>query len=172
LGQAWRQGASHATLGRLVGFLLALVGALAVYVAWQMRAGHWIHPDASLPAERRSLNRFLLWLMPLGALASWRVAHDVRLTLALALGSAMVILALMLRERLKLSLHVAFAVFAALVWVPSVMAVLLGGLLAVGVAWFRWALGRHTVLDVWVGACSGGMAGGLYVVGQGVWGVV
>jgi hypothetical protein len=159
-------------MGQLAWMLLALVGALTVYVVRQMRAGRWAHPDASHPSERHSLNRFLLLLMLLGTVASWVVVRDSRLTMALALAGAMVTLALVLRQWLKLSLHVAFSVFAALVWVPAVMTTLVAILLAAGVAWSRLALGRHTWPDVWAGALVGGVAGGVYAAAHGVVGVV
>jgi membrane-associated phospholipid phosphatase len=92
--------------------------------------------------------------------------------MALALAGAMVTLALVLRQWLKLSLHVAFSVFAALVWVPAVMTTLVAILLAAGVAWSRLALGRHTWPDVWAGALVGGVAGGVYAAAHGVVGVV
>jgi hypothetical protein len=168
LGQAWRLGASEATMVRLALVLLVLVGALGMYVVRQMRASRWADPDASHPSERRSLNRFLLVLMPLGALVSLVVVRDARLATALALGSAMVGTAMVLRHRLKLSLHVAFSVLAALVWAPAVMTMLVGMLLAAGVAWSRLTLGRHTWPDVWAGAVAGGVAGGVYAAAQGV----
>jgi hypothetical protein len=170
LGQAWCLGAPGAVMVRLALVLVILLGALAVYVVRQVRAGRWLHPDASLPVERSRLNRFLLVLMPLGALLSLVVLHEAHLATALGLGSAMVGAAVLLRQRLKLSLHVAFAVFAALVWLPAVVVTLGWALLAAGVAWSRCVLGRHTWPDVWAGVLVGVVAGGVYASAIGLGG--
>ena len=60
---------------------------------------------------------------------------------------------------LKVSLHAAFAVFAAaLVW-PGVASVSLMLALAAGVAWSRLVLQRHTLAEVVVGLLLGSASG-------------
>jgi membrane-associated phospholipid phosphatase len=70
-----------------------------------------------------------------------------------------VVMASLLRRWLKLSLHAAFAVFAASLLWPSVMAVVGLLALAVAVAWSRLVLRRHTLGEVVVGLLAGGAAG-------------
>jgi hypothetical protein len=63
------------------------------------------------------------------------------------------------RDVAKLSLHVAFAVFAAfLVW-PNTVASAALTLVALSVAWSRIALRRHVAADIILGVLAGAAAG-------------
>jgi membrane-associated phospholipid phosphatase len=143
---------------------LAAALAVGVYSIVQVRRGGWQHVDASVPGERQQLNRFLvplLWGLAALLALSGQPAATV---LGMALGGAIVVCAQALRRWMKLSLHGAFAVFAAsLLWPlwPAVLG-LLG--LAAGVLWSRLVLGRHTVAEVMAGALVGGLAGWIWVV--------
>lgn len=133
--------------------------AVAVYSIVQVRRGGWQHVDASVPGERRQLNRFLVLLL-WGLAGALAVSGQAPATvLGMALGGAIVACAQALRRWMKLSMHGAFAVFAAgLLWPlwPAVLG-LLG--LAAGVSWSRLVLGRHTLAEVLTGALVGGLAG-------------
>ena len=61
--------------------------------------------------------------------------------------------------RLKLSLHAGFAAFSALLLWPSYLGMLSLLLLAVGVAWSRLVLSRHTPQEVALGLLAGATAG-------------
>jgi len=138
-------------------------GAIAAivfgYSAMRVRAGHWRDSDASAPHERVELNAFLaVLLLSAAALAHW-LGQPLQLVVGLALSSAIVLAALVLRRVLKLSLHVAFAVFGAGVLLP--LAPALGFALAVfaaGTAWSRLYLQRHTRADIAAGAVAGAVA--------------
>lgn len=138
----------------------ALIGAVVMAHAWwQVRRGRWSHVDASASGERRSLNRFLLVLLLVGAACAWRFAsHDAAIGLAV---SATLVVAAMLSSRwCKLSLHVAFAMYAAcLLWRIGPWATTLGFAFAASVAWSRLVLARHVARDVVAGALAGLAAG-------------
>ena len=138
----------------LVGCVLA-AGLVMAYSAWRVRRGDWAHVDASARDERRGLNRFLLPLLAAAALLA-RSAGDLELSRQLAAACVPVLAGLASARWCHLSLHMAFAVFAAVVlavawpWtgVPTVV------LLAL-VAWSRRALGRHAPRDLVAGAAAG-----------------
>lgn len=81
------------------------------------------------------------------------------MALGLALSGAVVVFASLLRHWLKLSLHAAFAVFAAALLWPSLVPVLLALALVAGVAWSRLVLRRHSCQEVLVGLLTGAAAG-------------
>jgi membrane-associated phospholipid phosphatase len=75
------------------------------------------------------------------------------------LAGAVVVLASLLRRWLKLSLHAAFAVLAAALLWPAVLATLGVLALAAGVGWSRLVLQRHTRQEVVAGLLAGAAAG-------------
>lgn len=138
------------------GFVVVCVG---IYSVIQVRAGRWQHVDASVPHERRQLNSFLALLLFGVAGGLWWAGQPGPVALGLALGGAVVVVASGLRHALKVSLHAAFAVFAATLLWPSAAPMLAVLALAAGVAWSRLALGRHTRWEVAVGLLLGAAAG-------------
>lgn len=130
------------------------------YSWWQVRRGRWAHVDASATHERSTLNRFLLVALTSGALLiGWRGGQPL-FALGLALSAAMILVAVLTSRACKLSLHLAFAVFAACLlrelgtgWMFAAL------LFAIAVAWSRLALGRHTPRDLVAGAATGAVAG-------------
>jgi membrane-associated phospholipid phosphatase len=145
-----------------LGFTLAAVAAVMLYSVWQARSGRWAHIDASQRHERSQLNRFASWLL-LGLAALLALAGtQPGIVAAIGLAGLVILAGHLLRGRLKSSLHVAFAVFAAgLVWPhPLACAGLL--LAAAVVGWSRVALGRHALSEVLVGAVLGALAGAAF----------
>lgn len=159
VGAALDRGVPRAVLlaaGAASVFVVAVVG---VYSLVKVRTGAWRHMDASEPAERRQLNGFVIGLLAATAVLLSAVGQSRAIVLGLAMSAAIVAFAHLLRGRLKSSLHAAFAVFAAAVlWPNRTAAVAVLGL-ALGVAWSRCVLGRHTVTEVVVGLLAGGLGG-------------
>lgn len=151
-------GAPGQTLAGLAVFGLLVMG----WSWWQVRRGHWRHVDASAHAERRALNRFLLAGLALGTLLAWRFA-TAPVALAIGLSLLLVLAAILSTRWCKLSLHIAFATYAAvLLWRLGPWAVALGLAFAAVLAWSRLALGRHVPRDLVAGAVAGGTAGLLF----------
>lgn len=140
---------------------LALV--VMLFSAWQVRAGRWRHVDASVPQERRHLNLLLCGLLFGGAVMLRAGGAAPAVALGLGLGGVLVLLALSLQRWLKLSLHVAFACYAAALAWPAWGWMLAGLALAAGVAWSRLVLGRHRPPDLWAGALAGLTVGAAFV---------
>lgn len=153
-----RGSADMGTLAGLAGF-----GGLALaWSWWQVRRGRWAHVDASGRVERAGLNLFLLALLAAGALLAWRFApRDVALAIGLSL--PIIALAIVAARWCKLSLHVAFATYAALLlarldpWVAPA-----GLCFAAVLAWSRLALARHAPRDLAAGAAAGACSGALF----------
>jgi len=129
------------------------------YSVWQVRRGRWRHVDASEHGERRTLNRFLLMaLLAAAALAAWR--GPAELAWGLALSAALIAIALLSARWCKLSLHMAFVVFAAALLSHQGAAWALAALaFAAAVAWSRLRLQRHVPRDLLAGALAGALAG-------------
>ena len=132
---------------------------VGLYSLWQVRRGHWAHVDASHPAERSQLNLVLAGLLCAAAGLLWALGQPPAVAAGPLLAALLVLLTHALRRWLKVSLHAAFALFAAaLVW-PHLPGTLAIGALALGVAWSRLVLRRHTLAEVltglWLGAAFG-----------------
>lgn len=141
-------------------------GLLVLGWSWrQVRRGRWAHVDASDREERGSLNRFLLIAIALGALVAWRRMPTPDLALALALAAGLIALALLVSRWCKLSLHLAFAGYAAgLLWPYGGWAVCAGLGFAAAIAWSRLRLSRHVPIDLIVGAVAGAGAAAVYAL--------
>jgi membrane-associated phospholipid phosphatase len=148
----------------------ALFAALVMsYSWWQVRRGRWAHVDASGTGERRSLNRFLVVALVVSAILAMRYGHDRQLGLGLGLSAAMIAVAMLTARWWKLSLHMAFVVFAAtLLWSVAWWAGLAGFACAVAVAWSRLRLQRHLPRDLLAGATTGLLAGIAFLLASGM----
>ncbi len=139
----------------------AFAAVVMAYSSWQVRRGRWSHVDASGKNERKSLNRFLLAaLLVSTACAAWS-GFSAQLTLGLALSAAMVLAAMLTSRWCKLSLHMAFVVFAVFLLLLDApwWAGLAGLCFAGAVAWSRLALRRHVPRDLIAGDAVGALAG-------------
>lgn len=162
LPAALRGGDPRTLLAASAGFALFAVVVLG-WSRWQVRRGRWAHVDASQQSERRSLNRTLLVLIALGAALAWRALPTPGLALALALSACIVAVAMLTVRWCKLSLHIAFAVYAAgLLWPLGPTAVAACCVFAAGIAWSRLRLSRHRPRDLVAGAAAGLLAAAAY----------
>ncbi len=155
-------GTDRQGLSRLA-FVLGGLGVMVMaYSWWQVRRQRWVHIDASTRTERRSLNRFLSAAFAIATLAAW-MGGQREFALGLALSALLIVLAMLSVRWWKLSLHVAFAVFAAVLLASLSWQACAGGLLfAAAVAWSRLALARHVPRDLIAGAAAGALAGGMF----------
>ena len=146
------------TLVIVTGFA-AFALAVMLWSTHQVRRGQWAHVDASHIDERRALNRFLLPAILAGSALAWLLSSPPRMVVALAAAAGIVLTAMLVSRWCKLSLHVAFAVFATgLLWPLGRAAVLVAAVLAVAIAWSRLRLSRHAPVDLATGAAAGALA--------------
>ena len=147
------------TLLRMALGFAAVAAIVVAYSRWRVRRGDWRHVDASGIGERRHLNRFLLVVLLASALLA-AAGSQPRLATPLALSALLVVLAMATARWWKLSLHLAFAMFAAMSllrisWWAFAAMVAFAALLA----WSRLQLARHAPRDLVAGACGGAIAG-------------
>lgn len=146
---------------RRASLVVSLVCASSIlgYSLYKARRGDWMHVDASVPAERAQLNaRAGIGLLTAAAALFFSGLH-VGVPVVIGLSGLIVVVAYLFQGVAKLSLHVAFAVFAAfLVWPDHVVAAAFA-FAAAGVAWSRLALRRHVAADIILGALAGAAAG-------------
>ena len=152
-------GAPPQLLRVALGTAVAVAVIVGLYSLWQVHRGRWAHVDASHPAERSQLNLVLAGLLCSAAGLLWALGQPPAVAAGPLLAALLVLLTHALRRWLKVSLHAAFALFAAaLVW-PHLPGTLAIGALALGVAWSRLVLRRHTPAEVltglWLGAAFG-----------------
>lgn len=142
----------------------AVFALVVMGYSWrQVQGRRWAHVDASQRQERRSLNRFLFLALASAAVASLWLTALRELTLGLALAAALVLVAMLGARWFKLSLHVAFATFAACLLLRiGAWAMLAGMAFAAAVAWSRLILSRHAPRDLVAGAIAGAGAGFAY----------
>lgn len=159
LAVAVAQGDPHAARVSALGFT-GFAALVMGFSWWQVRRGRWGHVDASATHERGSLNRFLLAALAVATLlVAWRGGQPL-LALGLALSAMMIVAALLTARWCKLSLHLAFAVFAAfLLREVGVVWMLAALIFATAVAWSRLVLQRHAPRDLVAGAVVGMLAG-------------
>lgn len=169
---AWAAHASGlrgAALALAAGLPAALALAVLAYAARQVRRGRWAHPDASGEAERRVLNRRLLVALAAAALLAAAVSGaPTALALALAGAAGIILTAIACERRAKLSHHLAFCLYPALLLAPAApIAAAALGLLGAALAWSRLALRRHAPRDLWLALAAalgwGGAVGALQV---------
>lgn len=156
---AWVHGAPPPLLQAAVAAAAFVAMAVLAFSAVQVRRGRWRHVDGSAPQERRQLNAFLALLLLGCAGALWWAGQPRAVPAGLAIGGALVLGLQGLHRWGKVSLHAAFAVFAALLLWPAAPAVAALLVLAGGVAWSRLVLHRHTPAEVAAGLASGAAAG-------------
>ncbi|MDQ3229986.1 MAG: phosphatase PAP2 family protein [Pseudomonadota bacterium] len=156
-----RNGGDRDTLVIAAGFGMFAAAVLG-YSWWQVRCGRWTHVDASTRHERGSLNRFLLVALAVAAVVAWSASmHE--LAFGLGLSAALIAAAMLSSRYCKLSLHLAFAVYAAMLlsridWRLAAGAFVFAAVLA----WSRLALQRHVPRDLVAGALAGLIAGALF----------
>lgn len=159
-------GLRGAALALAAGLPAALALAVLAYAARQVRLGRWAHPDASGQAERHGLNRRLLAALAAAAVLAAAVAGAVTpLALALAGAAGIILTAIACEARAKLSHHLAFCVYPAVLLAPTApVAAAALGLLGAALAWSRLVLRRHAPRDLWL-ALAAALAWGLAALG-------
>lgn len=142
-----------------IGFAV-FAGLVMAGAWWQVHRGRWQHVDASGHEERHALNRGLFWLLTLGAIIAWGWSPMTDLALGLALSALLIGLAQATARWCKLSLHVAFAVYAAcLLSAFGLWAAASGAAFALAIGWSRLTLSRHQPRDLVMGTAAGLAAG-------------
>ena len=130
---------------------------------WQVRVGHWEHVDASVKAERSSLNIFLTAILFFSAAVAFYQMSAPGLPLGLFLSGVLMVVVMLVSPWLKLSLHASFAAFAVLLlWPLKPWHIALASAAAAAICWSRVVLRRHTVVEVLAGSFLGAFLGACF----------
>jgi hypothetical protein len=150
---------------RIAGLLVGVVVLpLLLFIRRRLARGVWQTIDASSPKDRPAL--FLAAFAAIVPLSLWFMLAERSADLLRGLAAAAMILvtAAVLNHRVKLSLHMAFAVFAAFfvvrLWHGCAVIVLI---FLPGLAWSRLILLRHTIPQVIGGTLLGAAAASLAI---------
>lgn len=135
--------------------VLAIAACVLGYSVRQVRRGDWVDLDASQQGERPSLLLVSGLCLSVATLAGWGLGAEADLISGLASAFLIVLAAALSASWIKLSLHAAFAVYAAFLFWPIVPLVLAVMALAVIIGWSRVALRRHSKVDVAAGFAAG-----------------
>ena len=164
VGAATEQLGAPGQVVRTVGVVaLFTILPIVILTIWQVRRGAWMNVDASNPRDRPLL--FTVAIVSLIALVGYLVAlrrHSFLLRGSTVTLVMLVVCAIATRW-VKVSLHMAAAglTATALILLGSAVGWFVAGVLPF-LAWSRFALGRHTVLEVALGLVFG-VIGGLAV---------
>ena len=141
--------------------VLAVVFGVVSVVTWRgVRSGRFSNFDVSTRTERGGFYRLLLMAMVGVSLYLYFTQPHHPALRGLITATVLLAVCSLLNRKLKVSLHAAFAFFAAAF--PWVVAPLLSGVLlvfAVAVCWSRLVLKRHVLSEVLVGSALGIVAG-------------
>ena len=143
-----------------VGFSLAIVIPMFVLTAIQVRRGTWTNFDVSVRTQRRGLYWPALVLTCAAAGALYATGRNPGLLRGFIVAAFMIVAAMIINRFLKISLHMTFAAFSAVLigWTyPRFTPVILAALLLLG--WSRLQLRRHSWPEVIAGTVLGSAAG-------------
>src|SRR4030095_9868384 len=122
--------------GLIVSVVLAVAFAVLAFSLWQVRRGRWRHVDASGRRERRSLNLFLAIILLLAAVFAFVRTPGVGLPVGLLMSGVLMLVVIFASSWIKVSLHAAFAAFAAaLLWPLHYSYVVVASVGAAAVCW-------------------------------------
>src|ERR1700730_1798021 len=140
---------------------LFVIAPIAILLFAGVRSGRWRDADVSVREERRG---FYPWAIPfsaVGALAIWLMRAPTFILRGAIVTLALFVIAAMINLRLKISLHILFAFYCAVVLLR--LGVLFGVgafILAALVFWSPLFLKRHTPIEAITGGFLG-IAGGI-----------
>lgn len=146
----------------IIGVLfLFVIAPIAILLFAGVRSGRWRDADVSVREERR---RFYPWAIPfsaVGALAIWLMRAPAFILRGAIVTLALFVLAAIINLRLKISLHILFAFYCAVILLRlGVFCGVSALILALLVFWSRVFLGRHTLIEATMGGLMG-VAGGI-----------
>jgi membrane-associated phospholipid phosphatase len=144
---------------------LCMVGAMLCVIAWRVATGRWSDYDVSDPQQRHGFYPVALVIVAVSTAASWFLHMPMGFIRAMVIVELLLATSAVFTRYTKVSLHVLFGAFCAVIVSSDDLRVgLLGGLLVLAIGWSRVVLGRHSIAQVWIGAVLGGVFGALLVL--------
>ena len=133
---------------------------LTVITLRNVRRGTWSDADVSSQKQRPALYRAAIPVfLAVLALMWWLHASPRMLRSALATG-VMLVAGILLNRWLKVSLHMMFAAYCAVVIIDSYpQSAIAVVIFVLAIGWSRWKLKRHTVAEIATGLLLGAISG-------------
>ena len=140
--------------------ILVVSVPLLILIGRNVRSGAWTNYDVSVRTQRSGLYWPALILTALLATYLWRSGSNPDLMRGTVVAVCMMAAAMLINRWLKVSLHMTFGAFCAVIlaWRYPGATIPLGLALAL-LAWSRLTLKRHTWPEVYIGAILGCLAG-------------
>jgi membrane-associated phospholipid phosphatase len=135
---------------------------LLVVIRRKVVAGQWTDHDVSDAVERRSFYPLAAAILAVSALVFWLLGVPERIVAGTGLALVALFLAMVVNRFSKISLHMIFGAYSAVIlfavsaWLGALALALVGV-----VGWSRIVLERHTALEIAAGAMLGGATGAL-----------
>lgn len=155
----WRKGDLN---GLRIAGLVAVIGLvpLGLFMRQRSRSGQWKTVDASAPQDRPVAFLAVFAVLVPFTIYFHFVEHSVLLVRGCLVLAALMLVAVLLNRWIKISGHMAFAAFSAVIFariniVPGVVA----GVFLPVLGWSRVTLSRHTYPEVFAGFLLGLVAG-------------
>jgi membrane-associated phospholipid phosphatase len=148
--------------GTLLLAVAVVVVPLWAFMLWKWRSGKWSTVDASIAKERPPVYWLALLLVAVLTLLLGLTSGWTPLLRGCAAVAAMLAISLALNRWIKLSNHMAFAAFAAVVSLRLELSLGIALLIVVPfLAWSRLTLSRHTWSEVVAGVLLGAVTGAI-----------
>jgi membrane-associated phospholipid phosphatase len=146
--------------GIVLSTIFLTVAPILFVIRQQVRAGNWSDADVSIHSERKSFYPVVIGIAAFASVMFWLLNFPPSLLIGTVISLAMLVLAMLINSRSKISLHLTFAAFCA-VSLFAVSSYIGAGfiILAMAVGWSRIALGRHTPAQVLSGILLGAAGG-------------
>ena len=153
--------ANRAGFALWLALLATVILPMALLLFRGIRSGRWSDPDVSIRAERVRFYPRAIPISAMAAIALWFLHAPVFALRGAIVTLFVLIVAALINLRIKLSLHALFAFYCAVIlFLVQPVAGAIAFSLALLVFWSRLYLGRHDLLEMFVGA-SLGLLGGL-----------
>lgn len=140
--------------------VLCTVSPLLFIIRRRVSAGTWSDHDISDASERKSFYPIAISISALSTFVFYLLDFPHALIVGMLISLAILLAAMLINHRSKISLHMIFATyFAVSLFAVSVLTGAIFLLTAIAVGWSRVVLKRHTPVQVVTGALLGAFAG-------------
>lgn len=145
---------------QIMGLVLGALTIVAIYVVRAFRNNEVSDIDVSRREQRPRMFLIAIGSTLVTLLSLWFLGQPPSVLLGAGVALALLVMGAVVNHLgLKVSLHTAFAVYAAAIFLSAgPLLGLLGTLAALAVGWSRTALGRHTPSEVAAGFALGALA--------------
>jgi hypothetical protein len=155
--------ANRAGVALLLTVLATVILPMALLLFRGARSGRWSDPDVSIHAERIRFYPRAIPIAAIAVIALWLLRAPAFALRGATVTLLLLVVAALLNFRIKLSLHVLFAFYSAIIlFVVHPVIGTIAFALALLVSWSRLYLRRHDLLETLVGA-SLGLLGGMVI---------